>query len=116
MLTEGRTEAPQRLGAEVPAGSESGACAQGVPRKLGRDCRLCRVIGLQGESEPEITESARGVGGTERKKNSANGSRSRRGQTEVSAEGRQLSERLIVPMKPGNSSREDPVKGSGRRL
>lgn len=115
MLTEGCTETPYRLGVEVPAGSESGACAQGVPRKLGRDCRLCRVIGLQGESEPEITESARGVGGTE-KKNSANGSRPRRGQTEALADGRQLSERLIVPMKPGTSTHEDPVKGSGGRL
>jgi hypothetical protein len=113
MLTEGCTETPYGLAWKSRRGPRAGHVRQGVPQKLGRGCRLHRVIGLSGESESEITSSARCAGEAE-KKNSANGGTQRRGQTEAGANERQSSERLIVPLKPGNSTHEDPVEGSGR--
>ena len=69
MLTEGRTETPQGLAWMSRRGPRAGHVDTGVPLELGRGCRLHRGIGLEGEPEPEITESARGAGGTEEKKN-----------------------------------------------
>ena len=114
MLTEGCTETPYGLALKSRRGPRVGHVRKGVPQKLGRGCRFHRVIGLQGEPEFEITYLARGAGEAEEKKHGANGGTQRRGQTEAGANERQSSERLIVPLKPGNSTHEDPVEGSGR--
>ena len=90
-------------------------CIGGFPGNLG-ETAVSTVISVFKVS-PNPKSPSRPVALAEpRKKKQREGSRPRRGQTEAEADGRQLSERLIVPEKPGNSSREDPVKGSGRRL
>jgi hypothetical protein len=68
MLTEGCTETPYGLAWKSRRGPRAGHVRQGVPQKLGRGCRLHRVIGLSGESESEITYSARCAGEAEKKK------------------------------------------------
>jgi hypothetical protein len=62
MLTEGRTETPQGLAWMSRRGPRAGHVDTGVPLELGRGCRLHREIGLEGESEPEITYAARCAG------------------------------------------------------
>jgi hypothetical protein len=81
-------ETPNGLAWTSRRGPRAGHVRIGVSLELGRGCRLHRGFGLEGESEPEITGSARGAGGTEEKKISANGGTGRREQTEVCAEGR----------------------------
>jgi len=104
-MAEGSTEAPRWPGVEVPPGSESKAwhVRSGVPQEPGRPCRL-RTLN-RNEGKPVDTNPL-ACGGRARPATGANVERKERYRQAKATkcggmDGRE-SERLVVPMKPGN--------------
>src|SRR5207237_5273761 len=71
----------------------------------------------RGAASPKAPGSLVGVGpeGRNESRRSGNGTANRR-KTKGGGKVRRESERLVVPVKRGNSPHEDPVEGRGRRV
>ena len=98
-------------GAEVPPGSKSRACTQGVPQEPGRSCRLRRStrVGRPGQQEPRPAWG-RPPGPVSEDEDARWYRRAKA--TKRGGMGDRKSERLTVPRKRGTAPR-DPAEGRG---